>query len=266
MAYLDKVSYEDKYNNVTTGLFKDNATGEIGAIDNRTLVTDTADSFTSPDEVQNQSNSYAADTGSVNAYVIALTPAITNYTAGQTFRFLATNANTGASTLNVNSQGAVDINKDVNVDLAADDIKAGQVVTVVYDGSNFQLVAGAGGGGVIPTDSYHWREGEYDASGVFPILRFPLTGRPADGDWQLLQLGFSSFKTTSVDFVIENDDGTQVASSTGFTGGTVPLALITAINANIATLEKWVLVIVPTPDAAYFNQADIQLQFTYPLI
>lgn len=45
MAELSRLDYENKYNNATTGLFKDNTTEDIEAVDVRAEVEDTADSF-----------------------------------------------------------------------------------------------------------------------------------------------------------------------------------------------------------------------------
>jgi hypothetical protein len=90
-------------------------------------------------QVQNNSAAYATTTGSANAYVLTLTPAVTALTAGQRFTFKASFANTGAATLNVNSLGATSIKKLGSTDLASGDIANGEVVTVVYDGTNFQI-------------------------------------------------------------------------------------------------------------------------------
>jgi len=102
--------------------------------------------FVSPDKMSSVLTSdYKADTGSANTYAIAPSPAITAYTAGQVFTFKATNANTTASTLNVNSLGTKSIKKvDGATDLVANDIKAGQIVRVVYDGTNFQMISPVG--------------------------------------------------------------------------------------------------------------------------
>ena len=89
---------------------------------------------------QSGSQLYAADSGSANTYAITLNPVPSTIAAGFTVRFLAANANTGASTLNVNSQGAVAIKKLVSTALAANDILAGQLVEVIFDGTNFQIV------------------------------------------------------------------------------------------------------------------------------
>jgi len=84
---------------------------------------------------------YAADTGAADAYAIALSPVLPAYITGMPIHFKAANANTGASTLNVNALGVKDIKKNYNAALVADDIKAGQMVTVVYDGVNFQMLS-----------------------------------------------------------------------------------------------------------------------------
>ena len=86
-------------------------------------------------------NAYVADTGSTNAYAIAPSPVISAYAAGQVFIFKAVNANTGASTLNVNSLGTKSIVKNGSTALASGDIASGQAVTVIYDGTNFQIIS-----------------------------------------------------------------------------------------------------------------------------
>jgi hypothetical protein len=82
-----------------------------------------------------------ADTGSANAYVITPSPAITAYTTYQIFSFKATNANTTASTLNVNGLGTKTIKKGAGAfDLASGDIASGMIVVVEYDGTNFVML------------------------------------------------------------------------------------------------------------------------------
>lgn len=70
----------------------------------------------------------------------AAASAVSAYAAGQAFRFVAAGANTGAVTLNVNGLGAKAVTKRGATALAADDIAAGSVVTVVYDGTQFQML------------------------------------------------------------------------------------------------------------------------------
>lgn len=97
-------------------------------------------------QVQDGAFQYAADTGAANAYVIAPTPAITAYAVGQVFRFIAANANTGASTLAVSGLAAKTIKINGNtLDPESGDIPANGVVTAVYDGTLFQIQVGAPG-------------------------------------------------------------------------------------------------------------------------
>lgn len=92
-------------------------------------------------QLQNGGLIYAADAGSTDAYAITLSPAPSAYANGQIFAFKANTINTGACTLNVNSLGAKTIKKQYNVDLADGDIKANQLVSVIYDGTNFQMLS-----------------------------------------------------------------------------------------------------------------------------
>lgn len=68
-------------------------------------------------------------------------PTVAAYAAGQMFYFVAAGDNTGAVTLNIDSLGAKAVTRDGSVALAASDIKSGEVVVVVYDGTRFQVVS-----------------------------------------------------------------------------------------------------------------------------
>lgn len=82
---------------------------------------------------------YGPETGAANAYVVTLTPAATAYTAGMAIKFMAINTNTGASTINVNTLGVKAIKMEDGSDPASGVIMAGAVVSVVYNGTNFQI-------------------------------------------------------------------------------------------------------------------------------
>lgn len=83
---------------------------------------------------------YAESTTGTDAYAITLSPAITALTAGLEINFLADVANTGAATLDPDGLGATPIVKSDGVTvLDDDDIKAGSIAKVIYDGTSFQL-------------------------------------------------------------------------------------------------------------------------------
>lgn len=70
---------------------------------------------------------------------MTLVPAPTAYVTGMVVNFKAGTANTGNATLNVNGLGAVNILKNHDQTLDNNDIEVGQVVTVIYDGTSFQM-------------------------------------------------------------------------------------------------------------------------------
>ncbi len=91
---------------------------------------------------------FAVDGGSTDDYAISVDPAPSAYVEGNLFLFKANTANTGACTLNVNGLGAkaLKINKDQ--DPPSGYIKAGSIVVVVYNGTNFEIVSVATSPGV----------------------------------------------------------------------------------------------------------------------
>ena len=82
--------------------------------------------------------------GAAGAYAVTNSPpypsAASAYRTGQIYTFLANHTNSGACTLNVDGKGAKAITKDGSTALSANDILIGQVVSVLYDGVNFQLI------------------------------------------------------------------------------------------------------------------------------
>ena len=103
-------------------------------------------------------SNYVADTGVADAY-IANYPAnivTTTVTAGLRLQFKAANANTGASTLQVQvnsvSIGSGAIKLTDGSALPANTIVANAVVDVLYDGTNFQLLSDSSGGKEVITD------------------------------------------------------------------------------------------------------------------
>ena len=84
-------------------------------------------------------------TNTYTATSAATMPPVTSYTLRNSFYLLVASANTGASTINIDGVGAVNIYKFGNQPLIAGDLPANGIVEIVYDGANFQAV----GGGVI---------------------------------------------------------------------------------------------------------------------
>ncbi len=82
-------------------------------------------------------------TGSANAYALA-NPQITSYTTPFEVSFIANFSNTGAATLNINGLGTKNIYRATPLGPAAlvgGEIVTNQIVTVIYDGTEFQLTS-----------------------------------------------------------------------------------------------------------------------------
>lgn len=81
------------------------------------------------------------DTGSANTYVLTFVSNFTAYQDGIVIYWVPANANTGASTLNVNGLGAVAIINQNGSTLTAGQLIANQVAVVMYKGTGFQLLS-----------------------------------------------------------------------------------------------------------------------------
>jgi len=97
-------------------------------------------------------NNFYIDSGTANAYLLSLASSMTNpvsatvgYFVGMTIRFRAGNANSGASTVNVNSAGVKNLKQaDGTTDLAAGDIPTTQDSVFRYNGTAFCLSSKVG--------------------------------------------------------------------------------------------------------------------------
>ena len=125
-----------------------------------------------------------SSTGSANAYVFAAAQTLTAYYDGLVIGFDANFANTAAATLAVDGLAATTIKKNFDQDLAANDIKTGQKVVVVYDGTNFQVLSPLGNVGLanIVEDTTPQLGGHLDVNGqvlgdgTLEVLRFTTVG------------------------------------------------------------------------------------------
>lgn len=92
---------------------------------------------------QNSEFNYASASGT-NAITASMRVAPTSYIAGQVFWLKIANTNTGAVTVNINSLGAKTLQKVLSgtlTNLSSGDLISGQTVSIVYDGTNFQLIS-----------------------------------------------------------------------------------------------------------------------------
>lgn len=95
------------------------------------------------DHIQRDAFSFAVAGGTGNALTLSVSPSPLGYTQPLTLKFRASNSNTGATTIDVNSLGVKNIQKWSSgslVALSAGDIVSGGIYEIAYDGVQFQLL------------------------------------------------------------------------------------------------------------------------------
>src|SRR5262249_5884770 len=174
--------------------------------------------------------------GSTDSYACSLSPAITSYKVGSHYFFKANTGNTGAASISFNTLAALTIKKPaggVTTDLATGDIQAGQIVEVVYDGTNAQMVSQLGitpggisgsmttgtvplatasttlGNSSITEDSTNVYVAKPLVTGVCTTNCFTIT-RDLSGIYNLNQ---STLITKSITFVIGSDSGSALTQT-----------------------------------------------------
>jgi hypothetical protein len=75
-----------------------------------------------------------------NSLIASATPTLGGYAAGQMFSFIAQNNNTTAVTIDVDNLGVKAVTRDGSVPLVANDLLAGKMHVIEYDGTRFQLI------------------------------------------------------------------------------------------------------------------------------
>lgn len=101
-----------------------------------------------PNSTTSASNTYSIQSGKMvfdsvnqgNTILVSLSPALTNYAEGTRINIRVDTANTGPVTVNVNGLGPISMVKGVNQPLDSNEIVQFEVISVVYDGVNFQLI------------------------------------------------------------------------------------------------------------------------------
>lgn len=89
---------------------------------------------------QNSLVHYGVDTGSTDALVATVTPAVTSLSAGLLCLIACANTNTGASTINISNLGIKNIVRASGASLSAGDLIVGALAEIAYDGTNWELL------------------------------------------------------------------------------------------------------------------------------
>jgi hypothetical protein len=80
------------------------------------------------------------DTGSANAYVLTFTANFSSYVDGTVIYWVPANTNSGASTINVNGLGIVNIVNNDGTALTASEIVVNNIAEIIYKGGSFFLI------------------------------------------------------------------------------------------------------------------------------
>jgi len=97
-------------------------------------------------QVQNSASQTVGTIAGTNTITGVLTPALTAYTAGQTFRFVPANDNSGATTINIDSLGAKNIFAN-GAACVGGEIKQNVPIAIFYDGTQFNILGFASDSG-----------------------------------------------------------------------------------------------------------------------
>ena len=125
--------------------------GQTGSIALSLLDTNFTQIATFLNSTNNFSN-YLTDTGAANAIVVTTPTSVTaTYTAGLMLVVKVVAANTGATTINVNSLGLKNVTYPSTSALSANALLTGSLALVVYDGTQFILLGAANLGYVTLT-------------------------------------------------------------------------------------------------------------------
>lgn len=184
-------------------------------------------------DVQSNKFTYITVAGT-NTLTSTVIPSIGSYSEGQGFQFKAVSNNTGATTLNLNAIGAIALRKDVSgtlTALVADDIRAGIVYDVIYNGSTFQLMNNAAAAPV--------------ASGL--VLLGTSTGTGAGFEFNgLFSSAYSSYELV-LDNVKPSTGGTTLSLQFRAGGSYITTAVYqSAVTRNGVYSNSGTAIIVPT--------------------
>lgn len=181
--------------------------------------------------------------GSANAQTLTYTIAPAALVRGQTYSFIAGFTNTGATTLAVNGLTATSIKLN-GLALVGGEITSGNVVTVSYDGTNFQLIS-------VP-NVYQGQEiflsGTYAIASNLPFV-VPRIGTHytsvtgtynASGSTAIWQDAIDSFNVTRAG--AGNVSNTRILTTVGGlsqTGGILNLSSVLFVNSTADTTDSF---------------------------
>lgn len=176
-------------------------------------------------DIQKNSFTTPVVTGTGNAIILTLNPALLAYVGGTSFKFVATAANTGAVTVNINGLGVRSVISNSGLSaLSSGDIVAGSYYELYYDGTRF-LISSLGQSGGISGNV---------TAGTYPIT---LSGSGSSGVANTYtNVGFTYYiPYTGIvrgNMVLRKPASTGTHSARWVKNGSTPVGSVHSINAS----------------------------------
>jgi hypothetical protein len=120
----------------------------VGVIEKSGNITTDEDLLQLAKSVRSQTMNYAEDTGTPDRLRVDYDPPITRYDRGLTLHVRVRYTNTGPASINA-GPGPVRISKMNTGDVGQYELSAGAVVTLIFDGTSFQLANFGGGSSTV---------------------------------------------------------------------------------------------------------------------
>lgn len=176
-----------------------------------------------------------ATTGTEPAYVITLTNLYSgSYSQLMPILFNAHATNTGAATINVNSLGAKSLKRPDGTATQAGDIVSGQLYIINYDGTDFLIVPGFGGGTALAENSFLLASGTIPTASVLTANSSPveLIAAPGAGSFIVVHSVFDSLDYNSAAYATNTDSRIRYADNTTILNNT------TAFLSSVADIVR----------------------------
>jgi len=172
-----------------------------------------------------------------DTYTATYVPSITEYEDGLKIIVRFTNANTGASTLNINSLGAKLIVKGTSTALVGGDIPTGTTLLLAYDGTNFVIV-----GSQLVNQFFDWSPtyGGFSTPPSGGVNRYCVQDKICNFYAMPTVNGTSNSATYTITlpFVAKNLQVIPLNSTIDNGATAVGGQLVTTAGSNIATISK----------------------------
>lgn len=209
---------------------------------------------------------YALSATGNDSYAFTLSPAPANLAAllGKVILLKADVANTGAATFNPNGLGAIPIRKFFDQPLESNDIKAGQVAILAYDGTNFELLTWPG---VVQPINYAIDAGIVNAlqvnqSGIISVPSAYAAGYEVNVRVAVTNTGTATLQCGALGAVAIRKNGTEALVAGDLQAGQVATFVHDGTQFQLTTVSKTLVKIYRSAATAFTDAAAVVIPAT----